>query len=158
MYLVDYWTNTGCWPLNTTYVEYNERRTVSAILSPARRKLRSTDVRAHVHNMTRDALIRGTISFIVAAAVLTRGLYPEARTQCTIALFVINNVVPYARAIILIAGARALMQRFYLPRVVYVALCHGGQTNARVNAVHRAGIAINWNPTIYVRVVREVTE
>jgi len=93
--------------------------------------------------MTRDALIRGRISFTVVAAVLTRGLYLRARTQCTIALFVINDVLPYARAIILIAGARALMQRFYLPRVVYVALCHGGQTNARVNAVHRAGTAIS---------------
>ena len=37
--------------------------------------------------------------------------------------------------------ARALMQRFYLPRVLYVALCHGGQTNARVNVVHRAETA-----------------
>lgn len=32
--------------------------------------------RAHVRNIARDALIRGTISSTVATAVLTRGLYP----------------------------------------------------------------------------------
>jgi len=84
----------------------------------------------HVRNIVRDALIRGTIrSTVVAAFTLSR----STMYHC-----VVHNQQCLCLTQEPLYLSRALMQRFC---VLYVTLCHSGQTNSRVNAVYSSRTA-----------------